>query len=279
MTTATTPLRPHETLTSPTVLPLAIAAITLVTLGAYENRAVVTVLPLVTRELDGIQWFGLASGISSLTFLVATALAGALADRHGPRRVIVTGIATFVLAQAVTGLATSMPALLTGRAVSGVAEGLLDIGLVVLMAEAVPEHLRAKVFATFAAAWVLPSLLGPVVAGTVAELWGWRAVFVTPLVLLAVAVVALLPSLRGAGAGHGRGWTPEQRARLVAAALVATAVGALTWGTAAWTTSRWGAPAAAGGVVVLALAWRHSSPAAPRRCCPASPRPSGSSSS
>lgn len=254
---ATTPPSSHDSLWTREHLPLAVAAITLVTLGAYENRAVITVLPRVAEELEGMQWFGLASGGSALTFLVATALAGVLADHVGPRRVLAAGVATFVIAQAITGLAPTMAVLLVGRAVSGVAEGLLDIGLLVLMADGLPSRLRAKVFALFAVAWMLPSLLGPFVAGTVAEHWGWRAVFLTPLALLVPAVLALAPSLRRARPRQPSPWTPAEGGKVAAAGLVAAATAALTWGGAALTTSPVALPAAAAGVVVLALAWRH----------------------
>lgn len=247
----------RDSLWTPTHLPLAIAAVTLVTLGAYENRAVITVLPRIVEELDGMQWFGLASGASSLTFLVATALAGVVSDHVGPRPVLVAGVTTFVLAQAITGLAPSIAVLLAGRAASGVAEGLLDIGLLVLIADGLPSRLRAKVFALFAIAWMLPSLLGPFVAGVVAEHWGWRAVFLTPLVLLAPATLALAPSLRLARPRTPSSWTPDEGGTVAAAALVAGAVAALTWGGAALTTSALALPAVAAGAVVMALAWRH----------------------
>lgn len=252
---------PRDRLLSPAHLPMVLAALCVVTLGACENRAVTTVLPVVARELDGLQWYGLATGVSSLTFLVATAVAGVLGDHRGPRTLILTGVVTFVVAQVLTGLAPSMPVLLLGRATSGVAEGLLDIGLVVLVADVLPEHLRARVFAGFAVAWVLPSLLGPVAAGLVAEHWGWRAVFVTPLVLLAVALPPLLTALRDALPRPGGRWRARDRATVGAALLVAAAVGALTWGTAAWATAALAAPTAAAGAVVLVLAGRRLLPA------------------
>lgn len=251
------PPDPRERLLSPAHLPMVIAALCVVTLGAYENRAVTTVLPLVARELDGLQWYGLATGISSLTFLVATAVAGVLGDHRGPRALLLLGVGTFVVAQALTGLAPSMPVLLLGRATSGVAEGLLDIGLVVLVADVMPAHLRARVFAGFAVAWALPSLLGPFVAGLVAEQWGWRAVFVTPVALLALALPPLLTALRRARPRPGGRWQRADRSRVGAAVLVAAAIGTLTWGTAAWTTSTLARPTAATGLVVLVLAGRR----------------------
>ena len=142
-------------------LPFATGAVALVTLGAFENRAVMTVLPTVAEQLGGLWLFGAASAGSLISFVVATAVAGAWADRRGPLQPLYAGLGLFVLAQAAMGLAPTMPVFVAARVGGGLAEGLIDLSLVVLLARALPEELRAKVFAAFAAAWVLPSLLGP----------------------------------------------------------------------------------------------------------------------
>ena len=48
-----------------------------------------------------------------------------------------------------------------GRLLSGLAEGLLDVALMVLVARALPAVLRPRMFSLFAAMWILPSVLGP----------------------------------------------------------------------------------------------------------------------
>jgi hypothetical protein len=48
-----------------------------------------------------------------------------------------------------------------GRMLSGLAEGLLDVALMVLVARALPAVLRPSMFSLFAAMWILPSVLGP----------------------------------------------------------------------------------------------------------------------
>ena len=48
----------------------------------------------------------------------------------------------------------------------------------------------------FAAAWVLPSVLGPVVTGAVTEWVGWRWIFIAGPVILAPVWLALRPALR-----------------------------------------------------------------------------------
>ncbi|KGN35867.1 MFS transporter [Knoellia flava TL1] len=177
-------------------LPVAVGIIALVTLGAFENRAVISIMPTATRALDGLAWFGAANAASMVTFMVAVVVAGRWVDRVGARTVLLTGLGTFAAAQVVTAAAPSMAVLLLGRGLSGIAEGLIDVSTLVFAARALPEHLRAKVFATFAAAWILPSLLGPGAAGAAEALVGWRLVFLLPTVLLVPALLLLLPALR-----------------------------------------------------------------------------------
>ncbi len=211
-------------------LPVVVGVIALVTLGAFENRAVATILPVVVRDLDGWALFGASTGASLVAFTLATAGAGGWTDRWGARPVLLGGLALFVVAQGVSASAPTMEVFVAGRALSGGAEALMDTTLLVLVAQALPESLRAKVFATFAAAWILPSLLGPGVAGGVEALAGWRFVFLGPL-LVAVPAVLLL---RGALSQGGRPATPPAadaggRRRLVAAALLAAGLAVTTF--------------------------------------------------
>lgn len=198
-----------ERLFSAKHLPVAAGIIALVTLGAFENRAVISIMPTATRALDGLAWFGAANAASMVTFMVAVVVAGRWVDRVGSRTVLLTGLGTFAAAQVVTASAPSMTAFIAGRGLSGVAEGLIDVSTLVFAARALPEHLRAKVFATFAAAWILPSLLGPGAAGAAEALVGWRLVFLLPTFLLVPALLLLVPALRRDSARKGDGAATE----------------------------------------------------------------------
>jgi len=212
-------------------LPVVVGIVALVTLAAFENRAVSTILPTIVRQLDGWALFGASTGAPLVTFTVAMAWSGGWTDRAGPRPVLLWGIVAFVVSQVVSGIAPTMTLFVLGRSASGAAEALIDTSLMVLVAQALPDALRAKVFASFAAAWILPSLLGPSLAGAIDSLWGWRLVFVAPLLVLPVALVLLRPALRRTHAG-GATTTDDATAasdsRRVAAALVLAAGLAVT---------------------------------------------------
>lgn len=209
MTSTTAPathLDPEpERLFSAKHLPVAVGVIALVTLGAFENRATISIMPTAARALDGLAWFGPANAASMVTFMVAVVVAGRWVDRAGARAVLLTGLATFAVAQVVTASAPSIAVFIAGRGLSGIAEGLIDVSTLVFAARALPEHLRAKVFATFAAAWILPSLLGPGAAGAAEALVGWRLVFLLPSFLLIPALLLLLPGLGRISVRQGDG--------------------------------------------------------------------------
>lgn len=238
-------------------LPFAVGAVALVTLGAFENRATMTVLPTVARDLDGLWLFGAASAAPLVSFVVATVVAGAWADHRGPVRPLQAGMLVFTVSQVLMALAPGMAVFALGRFGSGIAEALMDVSLTVLLARALPEELRAKVFAAFAAAWVLPSLVGPPVAGVLAEALSWRSVFAIGVLLLPLTWLLLRPSMRSAEAvgrtseasgtpetprtlrtpdtpGSTRtgvtSWTPREHRAVRAAALAAAGLAALTAG-------------------------------------------------
>ncbi|GAA1548299.1 MFS transporter [Kribbella lupini] len=177
-------------------LALVLGVVGLVTLAAFENRAVGTALPTMVREFDALGSFGLANAAPNASYLVSLALAGLWADRRGPVAALRAGAITFVAAQLLVGTAQSMPMVIGGRLLSGFAEGLLDVALMVLVARALPAVLRPRMFSLFAAMWILPSVVGPVVTGLVTEQVGWRWVFLGALLLLVPTWLCLRPALR-----------------------------------------------------------------------------------
>jgi MFS family permease len=78
---------------------------------------------------------------------------------------------------------------------------------------------RPRIFAIMSTAWVLPSLLAPLAASAVAELVGWRWVFLGLLPVTAVAGLLALVSLRALSApgGHHAEPTPLGRVLLLVA--------------------------------------------------------------
>jgi MFS family permease len=87
-----------------------------------------------------------------------------------------------------------MAGVAAGRVVQGLGSGLLGVALYVGMGRVVPPALHPRLFALFAAAWVLPGLVGPALAATLVHQLGWRAVFLAVAALVPVAGLLLRPA-------------------------------------------------------------------------------------
>ncbi|SFE81126.1 Major Facilitator Superfamily protein [Flavimobilis marinus] len=163
----------------------------LVSLGAFESLAVATAMPTIAAALDGLHLYAPAFAVTLATSVVGMVLAGYFTDRSRPLYTLLGGGGVFVGGLLVAGAAGSMWALLAGRALQGLGAGAYVIALYVMVGEVFSPARRPRVLAMFSAAWVLPSLIGPVIAGVVVEALGWRWVF-HGVALLAVPSALLI---------------------------------------------------------------------------------------
>ena len=163
---------------------------------AFEALAVTTAMPLAARDLGDPGLYALTFSAFSATSVVGTVVGGAWSDRSGPTRPLLVGAAVFAAGLASAGAAGSMPALVVARAMQGLGSGAIGVTLYVLVSRAYPERLHPRVFALLAAAWVLPSLIGPFAAGIIATAVSWHWVFLGILPLVAGATALLVPTLR-----------------------------------------------------------------------------------
>ncbi|SEB37106.1 MFS transporter [Microbacterium hydrocarbonoxydans] len=202
---------------------ITIGACALVFLGAFESLAVTTVMPAVSADLDGERLYALAFAGPLATGVIGMVVAGNWADRRGPVAPLYTAVALFVVGLLVAGLAPTMEVLVAGRFAQGLGNGGLMVALYVVVARVYPRSLHPAIFAGFAAAWVVPSLVGPTIAGAVTELWSWHWVFLGVVFLVVPALLMVVPALRGLSR-EGDASAPWALGRLGWAVLAAVAV-------------------------------------------------------
>ncbi len=94
-----------------------------ITFVASEALAVVTVMPVVARDLGGLRLYGWVFSGFMLGSVVGIVAAGREADRRGPAAPFVAGVVLFGSGLAVAGLAPSMGVLVAGRVLQGLAPG------------------------------------------------------------------------------------------------------------------------------------------------------------
>lgn len=189
------PAQRLDGLWSPRHRVLTIGLILTITLVAFEALAVSTILPIVSDELGGQRLYGWVFAAFLLASLLGIVVVGGLIDRGGLVRPFVGGLALFSVGLVVGGLAPTMEVLVLGRVLQGLGAGAIPPVAYVAIGRALPEQLRARMFATLSTAWVLPGVIGPAVSGIVAEEIGWRWVFLGLLPLIAVSGGLTLPAL------------------------------------------------------------------------------------
>jgi DHA2 family methylenomycin A resistance protein-like MFS transporter len=147
-------------------------------------------LPTIRTGLDtsasGQQW--VVSG-----YMIALAglllVCGALGDRTGHRRTVLAGLTVFGCASLVCGIAPNIELLIAARALQGIGAALLlPSTLAVITDQYVDSAARARAVGIWAGAGALALVAGPVLGGVLVNGFGWRAVFLINLPIIALVL-------------------------------------------------------------------------------------------
>jgi MFS family permease len=187
--TMTTPARAPERALDRDHRTITLGLLALVTMFAFEAVAVSLAMPSVARELNGETLYPIAVVGLLTAAIVGMVVGGTWSDARGPGLPLTVGGLGFVAGLLVSGFAGSMEIFVGGRLLQGLGCGAALTAMYVAVADAYPARLRTRVFSLFATAWVMPSIVGPFVAGALVDLFGWRSVF------LVVAAFAALSTL------------------------------------------------------------------------------------
>jgi len=177
--------------------PLTLGLVLTITLVAAEALAISTAMPIVARELGGLELYGLVFSAFFIGSMFGIVVVAGLIDRIGVIRPFVVGLVLFGIGLTIGGLAPSMPVLIVARFIQGIGGGVIPPVAYVAIGRTLPESLRPRMFAMLSTAWLLPGLAGPGIAGFVAETWTWRLVFLGLLPLIVVSGTMAYRGLRG----------------------------------------------------------------------------------
>jgi EmrB/QacA subfamily drug resistance transporter len=140
-----------------------------------------------------IQW--VVSGYA-LTFGLTLVAGGRLGDAYGRRRMMLIGLAGFVLSSAAVGLAPTAPLVVAARLLQGATAGLLTPQNSGLIQQLFRGAERGRAFGLFGFTVSTASALGPVLGGLIiaaaGEADGWRWLFLVNLPIGLVAMVAVV---------------------------------------------------------------------------------------
>src|SRR5690242_18141097 len=176
--------------------PLTLGLILIILGPAFEALAVATILRPIVTDLGGLSFYGWSFSAYMLATLVGLILAGDEADYRGPALPFIIGVAAFVSGLLLAAIAPTMIVFVLSRAVQGFGAGILVSVIYACVGQGYPEQLKPRMVAMLASAWVIPGLIGPALAGVIADLFGWRWVFLGLVFILPLGIGLVFPALR-----------------------------------------------------------------------------------
>ncbi|WP_189520216.1 MFS transporter [Streptomyces sindenensis] len=117
---------------------------------------------------------------------------GAIGDRLGRKPVLVAGLVVFGLAGVVAGLAPSAEVMLAARLFSGVGAAMIMPITLAVITSTFPEEERGRAIGVWTGVAGGGGVLGMFLSAALVDAASWRWLFVSPLVLGAVALVMTL---------------------------------------------------------------------------------------
>lgn len=175
---------------------LTIGIILAVAIVGFEGLAITTIAPKLAQSLNGIHLYGWIFSAFLLPQIIGTMVIGQQIDRNGVFKSFVVSILIFVAGVVIAATAINMQMLIGGRVFQGFGAGALLTCVYYSITLSYPDELRTKILAAFSSAYVLPALIGPYIAGLLAEYLSWRFVFWFVLPFIVLSVFLTLPSFR-----------------------------------------------------------------------------------
>ncbi len=186
-----------------------LAGVLLITgVHAFDELVLVVAMPVISADLGARSQYGLIIASYILASIVGMNWAGRETDRRGPLPVFVSACLIFATGIVLAASANSTALFIAGRVLQGVGGGIGWTLTFALISLTCPPEEKPRAVAAMDIAWILPSLLAPLLGGILVEYMSWRWVFLLQLLPVGLAVVLISPRIRHlAGSGtEGNPW-------------------------------------------------------------------------
>jgi DHA1 family multidrug resistance protein-like MFS transporter len=160
--------------------------------SAVGMSSIFTFLPLYVEELGSTAGLsvelmaGLVFSVQAFAMMLAAPVWGALADRHGRKRMVLRATWGGTLVILLMGFVTSAEQLVVLRAIQGLITGIFS-ALTALVAASVPRERMGYALGLLQVGLWSGASTGPLFGGLIADTLGFRASFSATAALLAVA--------------------------------------------------------------------------------------------
>lgn len=168
-------------------------------MATLDNQIVSTALPTIVGEFGALERFGWIGSAFLLASSAVMPVYGKLGDLFGRKYVMIAAIVIFTIGSLACGLAWSMNSLIAARVLQGLGGGGIMVSIFSVNADLFEPRERAK-YQSYSSLVIMASgSIGPVLGGTMSDLFGWRSIFLINLpigIAVLTGIAFLLPYRR-----------------------------------------------------------------------------------
>ena len=166
-------------------------------MATLDNQIVSTALPTIVAEFGALERFGWIGSAYLLAMSAVMPLYGKFGDLFGRKYVMIFAVTLFTLGSVLCGLAWSMNSLIAARVIQGLGGGGVMVSIFSIVADLFEPRERAR-YQSYSSLVIMASgSVGPLLGGTMSEMFGWRSIFLinVPIgIVVVTALFALLPN-------------------------------------------------------------------------------------
>jgi len=167
--------------------PILLAVMVATGVVAIDATIISTAVPSIVGDIGGFTQFPWLFSVYLLTQSVTVPVYSKLADTIGRKRVILFGIAVFLLGSILCAIAWDMPSLIVFRALQGIGAGAILPITITIVGDIYTLEERARTQGYIASVWAVAAVAGPALGGVFAMWDFWRGIFLINIPLCALA--------------------------------------------------------------------------------------------
>lgn len=160
-------------------------------MATLDNQVVSTALPTIVGEFGALERFGWIGSAYLLASSAVMPVYGKLGDLFGRKYVMMSAVTIFVIGSAACGFAWSMDSLIAARVLQGLGGGGIMVSIFSVNADLFEPRERAR-YQSYSSLVIMASgSVGPLLGGTMSDMFGWRSIFLINLPVGAAVLTGL----------------------------------------------------------------------------------------